>query len=33
MFEAGSGGYNATLLAQVAGRDGRVVTVDIDVGH
>ncbi|MFE5142950.1 methyltransferase, FxLD system [Streptomyces fagopyri] len=30
VFEAGSGGYNAALLAHVAGPDGRVVTVDID---
>ncbi|MCX4825779.1 methyltransferase, FxLD system [Streptomyces sp. NBC_01142] len=30
VFEAGSGGYNAELLAHVVGPDGRVVTVDID---
>ncbi|WP_209446179.1 methyltransferase, FxLD system [Streptomyces sp. MZ04] len=30
VFEAGSGGYNAALLAHVAGPDGRVVTADID---
>ncbi|MEU7028912.1 methyltransferase, FxLD system [Streptomyces sp. NPDC046275] len=30
VFEAGSGGYNAELLAHVAGPGGRVVTVDID---
>ncbi|MEU5159644.1 methyltransferase, FxLD system [Streptomyces sp. NPDC020875] len=30
VFEAGSGGYNAELLAQVAGPGGRVVTGDID---
>ncbi|MGW0798131.1 methyltransferase, FxLD system [Streptomyces sp. NPDC002692] len=30
VFEAGSGGYNAALLAHVAGPDSRVVTVDID---
>ncbi|WP_206311087.1 methyltransferase, FxLD system [Streptomyces sp. A1499] len=30
VFEAGSGGYNAELLAHVAGPDGRVVSVDID---
>ncbi|MFF9757616.1 methyltransferase, FxLD system [Streptomyces sp. NPDC014344] len=30
VFEAGSGGYNAELIAHVAGPDGRVVTVDID---
>ncbi|MFS4104051.1 methyltransferase, FxLD system [Streptomyces sp. PD-S100-1] len=30
VFEAGSGGYNAELLAHTAGPDGRVVTVDID---
>ncbi|MFJ4125991.1 methyltransferase, FxLD system [[Kitasatospora] papulosa] len=29
-FEAGSGGYNAELLAHVVGPDGRVITVDID---
>jgi protein-L-isoaspartate(D-aspartate) O-methyltransferase len=30
VFEAGSGGYNAELIAHVAGTEGRVVTVDID---
>ncbi|MFD8789617.1 methyltransferase, FxLD system [Streptomyces vinaceus] len=30
VFEAGSGGYNAELIAHVVGPDGRVVTVDID---
>jgi protein-L-isoaspartate(D-aspartate) O-methyltransferase len=30
VFEAGSGGYNAELLAHIAGATGRVVTVDID---
>ncbi|MGC0208557.1 methyltransferase, FxLD system [Streptomyces sp. XY006] len=30
VFEAGSGGYNAELIAHVAGPGGRVVTVDID---
>ncbi|MEF9886873.1 methyltransferase, FxLD system [Streptomyces sp. P9-A4] len=30
VFEAGSGGYNAELIAHVAGSGGRVVTVDID---
>ncbi|WP_199807792.1 methyltransferase, FxLD system [Streptomyces sp. NRRL S-350] len=30
VFEAGSGGYNAELLAHVSGPTGRVVTVDID---
>ncbi|OEV19569.1 methyltransferase [Streptomyces nanshensis] len=30
VFEAGSGGYNAELIAHAAGPDGRVVTVDID---
>ncbi|SEM77199.1 methyltransferase, FxLD system [Streptacidiphilus jiangxiensis] len=30
VFEAGSGGYNAELLAHVTGPEGRVVTVDID---
>ncbi|GHJ26830.1 hypothetical protein TPA0910_12630 [Streptomyces hygroscopicus subsp. sporocinereus] len=30
VFEAGSGGCNAELIAHVAGPDGRVVTVDID---
>ncbi|MFJ7969641.1 methyltransferase, FxLD system [Streptomyces sp. NPDC096324] len=30
VFEAGSGGYNAELIAHVTGPDGRVVTVDID---
>lgn len=31
LFEAaGSGGYNAELIAHVAGREGWVVTVDID---
>ncbi|SEO93598.1 methyltransferase, FxLD system [Actinacidiphila rubida] len=30
VFEAGSGGYNAELIAHVSGPDGRVVTVDID---
>ncbi|MFC8125947.1 methyltransferase, FxLD system [Streptomyces sp. NPDC057302] len=29
-FEAGSGGYNAELIAHAAGADGRVVSVDID---
>lgn len=31
VLEIGSGGYNAALLAEVTGRDGQVVTVD--VGH
>ncbi|UZK57832.1 methyltransferase, FxLD system [Streptomyces drozdowiczii] len=30
VYEAGSGGYNAELIAHVAGPGGRVVTVDID---
>ncbi|MEU2226719.1 methyltransferase, FxLD system [Streptomyces sp. NPDC018347] len=30
VFEAGSGGYNAELIAHAAGPDGRVVSVDID---
>ncbi|MHC3393945.1 methyltransferase, FxLD system [Streptomyces lavendulocolor] len=30
VFEAGSGGYNAELIAHVAGPGGRVVSVDID---
>ncbi|MGW8989078.1 methyltransferase, FxLD system [Streptomyces zhihengii] len=30
VFEAGSGGYNAQLIAHVTGPGGRVVTVDID---
>ncbi|CAL9361177.1 Protein-L-isoaspartate O-methyltransferase [Streptomyces sp. enrichment culture] len=30
VFEAGSGGYNAELIAHVAGPEGRVVTLDID---
>ncbi|MFF5969927.1 methyltransferase, FxLD system [Streptomyces sp. NPDC012769] len=30
VFEAGSGGYNAELIAHVTGPHGRVVTVDID---
>ncbi|MFF9624802.1 methyltransferase, FxLD system [Streptomyces griseosporeus] len=30
VFEAGSGGYNAELIAHVTGPCGRVVTVDID---
>lgn len=30
VFEAGSGGYNAALLAHVTRPDGRVVTADID---
>jgi len=30
VLEIGSGGYNAALLAEVTGRDGLVVTVDID---
>ncbi|MEU8779480.1 methyltransferase, FxLD system [Streptomyces sp. NPDC048606] len=30
VFEAGSGGYNAELIAHTSGPDGRVVTVDID---
>ncbi|WP_225850139.1 methyltransferase, FxLD system [Streptomyces sp. HPF1205] len=30
VFEAGSGGYNAELIAHVAGPTGHVVTVDID---
>lgn len=30
VFEAGSGGYNAELIAHVGGPDGRVVSVDID---
>jgi len=29
-LEIGSGGYNAALMAEVAGPDGRVTTVDID---
>ncbi|MGW1771899.1 methyltransferase, FxLD system [Streptomyces sp. NPDC002104] len=28
--EIGSGGYNAALMAEIVGRDGSVVTVDID---
>jgi len=30
VLEIGSGGYNAALLAEVAGLDGHVVTMDID---
>ncbi|MFE6977124.1 methyltransferase, FxLD system [Streptomyces sp. NPDC057682] len=30
VFEAGSGGYNAELIAHVAGAQGRVVSADID---
>lgn len=30
VLEIGSGGYNAALLAEVVGPDGRVVSVDID---
>jgi protein-L-isoaspartate(D-aspartate) O-methyltransferase len=30
VLEIGSGGYNAALLAEVVGSDGRVVSVDID---
>ncbi|MFB7763516.1 methyltransferase, FxLD system [Streptomyces xiamenensis] len=30
VLEIGSGGYNAALLAEVVGRQGRVVSVDID---
>jgi protein-L-isoaspartate(D-aspartate) O-methyltransferase len=30
VLEIGSGGYNAALLAEVAGPDGHVVTMDID---
>ncbi|WP_435601892.1 methyltransferase, FxLD system [Streptomyces sp. bgisy130] len=30
VFEAGSGGYNAELMAHVGGATGRVVTVDLD---
>ncbi|MFI7087616.1 methyltransferase, FxLD system [Streptomyces anulatus] len=30
VFEAGSGGYNAELIAHAAGPDGRVVSADID---
>ncbi|MFF3563691.1 methyltransferase, FxLD system [Streptomyces sp. NPDC002574] len=30
VFEAGSGGYNAELIAHVLGPRGRVITVDID---
>ncbi|MFJ8676957.1 methyltransferase, FxLD system [Streptomyces sp. NPDC093589] len=30
VFEAGSGGYNAELMAQVTAPTGRVITVDID---
>ncbi|MFE9459633.1 methyltransferase, FxLD system [Streptomyces californicus] len=30
VFEAGSGGYNAELIAHVSGPDGRVVSADID---
>ncbi|GES33339.1 methyltransferase, FxLD system [Streptomyces angustmyceticus] len=30
VFEAGSGGYNAELIADVVGPAGRVVTVDLD---
>ncbi|GGS91628.1 MULTISPECIES: methyltransferase, FxLD system [Streptomyces] len=30
VFEAGSGGYNAELIAHAAGPEGRVVSVDID---
>ncbi|AOP49065.1 methyltransferase, FxLD system [Streptomyces lydicus] len=30
VFEAGSGGYNAELMAHVVGPAGRVVTVDVD---
>jgi protein-L-isoaspartate(D-aspartate) O-methyltransferase len=31
ILEVGSGGYNAALLAEITGADGRVVS--IDVGH
>lgn len=31
-LEIGSGGYNAALMAEIAGRDGEVTTVDIDPG-
>ncbi|MEV4429530.1 hypothetical protein AB0K23_29945 [Streptomyces sp. NPDC049602] len=31
VFEAGSGGYNAELIAHVARTEGHVVTVDIDL--
>jgi protein-L-isoaspartate(D-aspartate) O-methyltransferase len=30
VLEIGSGGYNAALLAEVTGKEGRVVSVDID---
>src|SRR6266545_3018216 len=30
VLEIGGGGYNAALLAEVVGRSGRVVSVDID---
>jgi protein-L-isoaspartate(D-aspartate) O-methyltransferase len=30
VLEVGSGGYNAALLAEIAGPDGHVVTIDID---
>jgi protein-L-isoaspartate(D-aspartate) O-methyltransferase len=30
VLEIGSGGYNAALIAEVTGREGRVVTIDID---
>jgi protein-L-isoaspartate(D-aspartate) O-methyltransferase len=30
VLEVGSGGYNAALLAEVVGPEGRVVTIDID---
>ena len=30
VLEIGSGGYNAALLAEITGRQGRVVTIDID---
>lgn len=30
VLEIGSGGYNAALLAEVTGKEGRVVTIDID---
>jgi protein-L-isoaspartate(D-aspartate) O-methyltransferase len=30
VLEIGSGGYNAALLSEVTGKEGRVVTIDID---
>src|SRR2546429_552352 len=30
VLEVGSGGYNAALLAEVTGKEGRVVSIDID---